>query len=520
MKYNALTGHNKMDSLTELIRLVTKKRIKKVELFDESSRNKSSNYFKLFEGIHSGHYRSDSDAARDIYNCDPSEKKYLILKTRLKQKLLNTLFFLDFEDDSIPDYQNAQYECNKQLYCAKVLLMSGSKRIAIPTLEKTLRRAQESQLIDIELECAKILRAHFSTSNQYKEFLIYKSIAEQAEQKLHAENLSDKYYQELVAIYAKSKANRVKVKKLAEKYSRILQDDFKRYESIKLSMNFFRIKTMFHQFSDDYQAAVETTTQTEEYVKRTLKFQPPARLEELAIQKMNFFLHLKDFSRGEAHAENAAMVFEEGNINWFTFHEYYFLLCMHTERYMRAAEVFHTVVERPNFRLLPEGKKERWKVFQAYIHYIYKTQKIREIRPVIQNAKTHFRLNEFLLEKPAFAKEKRGLNTAVLSIQILFLLEKMEIDQISERVTAVEKYCRRYPKKDVNFRSECFISLLVNMKNENYRFYQTRKASEKMHEELKSMLMEYHGGNRALEVLPYEFMWNRVLEKLKSYKYG
>jgi hypothetical protein len=509
-----------MDSLSELIRLVTKKRIKKVELFDESSRNKSSNYFKLFEGIHSGQYRSDQDAARDIYDCDPSEKKYLILKTRLKQKLLNTLFFLDFEDESIPEYQNALYECNKQLYCAKVLLMSGSKRIAIPTLEKTLRRAQETQLTDIELECAKILRGHFSTTNQYKEFLIFKGIAEQAEQKLHAENLSDKYYQELIAIYAKSKANRAKVKKLAEKYYKVLQEDFKRYDSIKLSMNYFRIRTMFHQFSDDYQAAVEATNQTEEYVRRTLKFQPPSRLEELAIQKMNFYLHLKDFPSGEAHAKSAANVFEEGNANWFTFQEYYFLLCMHSEQYMRAAEVFHSVVDRPNFRLLPDGKKERWRVFQAYIHYIYKTQKIREIRPVIQNAKTHFRLNEFLLEKPVFAKEKRGLNTAILSVQVLFLLEKMEIEPLNACVTALEEYCRRYPKKDGNFRSECFISLLVNMRNENYRFYQTRKASEKFYEEMKSMMMEYHGGNRALEVLPYEFMWNRVLEKLKSYKYG
>ena len=82
-----------MDALNELIKLVTKKRVKKVELFDENSRNKSSNYFKLFDGIHTRRYQSDTDAAQDIYQCDPSEKKYLILKTRLKQKLLNTLFF-------------------------------------------------------------------------------------------------------------------------------------------------------------------------------------------------------------------------------------------------------------------------------------------------------------------------------------------------------------------------------------------------------------------------------------------
>jgi hypothetical protein len=35
-----------------------------------------------------------------------------------------------------------------------------------------------------------------------------------------------------------------------------------------------------------------------------------------------------------------------------------------------------------------------------------------------------------------------------------------------------------------------------------------------------SVHMEYHGGNRALEVMPYEVMWNIILDRLKTYKYG
>jgi hypothetical protein len=193
---------------------------------------------------------------------------------------------------------------------------------------------------------------------------------------------------------------------------------------------------------------------------------------------------------------------------------------MHTQNYLKAADIFQSVVEQSNFRLLSDNKKERWKVFQAYLHYIYKTQKIKDIRPAIQNAKTNFKVNEFLLEKPAFAKEKRGLNIASLTVQILFFLEKLETEKISECVAAIEKYCRRYPKKDINFRSECFIGLLSNMSKEDFRFYQTRKASEKLYEEMVSVHMEYHGGNRALEVLPYEVMWNIILDRLKTYKYG
>jgi tetratricopeptide (TPR) repeat protein len=509
-----------MESLSELIRLVTKKRVKKVELFDENSRNKSSNYFKLFDGIHSEKYQSDADAAKDIYACDPSEKKYLILKTRLKQKLLNTLFFLDFEDENTPQYKAVLYECNKALYCAKVLLMNGSKRIAIPAIEKTLKRAQEFHLTDIELECAKILRSHYSTSNQYKEFVLSKELADQIEQRLHAENISDRYYQELVAMYAKSKSNRPKVKRLAEKYYKALQEDFKKYDSTKLSLNYFKIKTMFHQFSDDYASAIEVTEQAEAYVKKNPKFHPAARIEELAIQKMNFYLHLKNFEAGDTYAKKTLTLFEEGSANWYNFQEYYLLLAMHTGQYLKAAEIFQSVVELSSFRLLSDVKKERWRVFQAYLHYIYKSQKLKEIRPAIQNAKTNFRVNEFLTEKPSFAKERRGLNIATLTVQIMFFLEKFETDKLNECVSAIAKYCRRYPKKDINFRSECFIEMLVNMSKEDFRFYQTRKASEKMYEEMISVHMEYHGGNRALEVLPYEVMWNIILDRLKTYKYG
>jgi hypothetical protein len=58
------------------------------------------------------------------------------------------------------------------------------------------------------------------------------------------------------------------------------------------------------------------------------------------------------------------------------------------------------------------------------------------------------------------------------------------------------------------------------MSKEDFRFYQTRKDSEKIYEEMISVHMEYHGGNRALEVMPYEVMWNIILDRLKTYKYG
>ncbi len=508
-----------MDSLRELIKLITQKRIKKVELFDESSRNKGSNYYRLFEGIHAQKYSSDADAAKDIYDCAPSEKKYLILKTRLRQKLLNTLFFLDYDTNKATEYQRAVYECNKQLYAIKVLLLSDSKRLAIPMAEKTMRMAADYELTDVMLECARILREYYS-GTKYQEFLEYKDIAERTEQQFRVENLAEQYYQELIATYSKSKGNRLKVKRMAEKYYLTLEENLRVHDSIRLRLYYYRIKMLFYQVSDNYRSAIDVVNENEEFISQTPAFHPPERLEELAIHKMNFYLHLKDFAAGEAYLGTILPLFSDKNPNWFNLQEYHFLLAMHSAEYMRAAEIFHEVVSKSGFRLLSEGKKERWRTFQAYLHYIYKAQKFKEIRLLTQNSKTGFQLNEFLVSKPEFAKERRGLNGAILTVQILFLLEKMNIPTLIEYINEIEKYTRRYPKKDMNFRSECFINLLIQMRDDNFRFYQTRKATERLYEDMKSVMMEYHGGNRALEILPYDVIWDIVMDKLKNYKYG
>ena len=509
-----------MEALREIISLITKKRIKKAELFDESSRNKTSNYYKLFDGISSQKYDSDEIAAKDIYNCLPSEKKYLILKTRLKQKLLNTLFFLDYESENVPGHQRAMYECTKQLYAVKVLLMNNARRLAIPLAEKTLRVAEEFELTDIVAECAKIMREHCSATGQYQEFQEYKEVAERAESLLRAENLAEQHLQELVATYVKAKANRSRTVKLAETFYLSLGDMLQTQNSAKLKWLHLRIKTLFHQFSDDYRAAIETINQTEDFQEQTPAFRLPALAEEVALQKMNYYLHLKDFAAGEAHAQRTAELLADSSPNKMVFQESRFLLAMHTGGYLEAARIFQAVVGSSGFSQLSVARRERWCVFQAYLHYLYKYLKIKEIRPLIQNSKTGFQLFDFIGAKPGFAKEHRGLNIAILTIQILFLLEKMNAETLAEYIGEIEKYSRSYPKKDIYFRSECFISLLAKMRDENFRFYQTRKSLEKMFDEMSSVPMVYHGGIRTLEVLPYETLWGMVLEKLKNHKYG
>jgi sulfur relay (sulfurtransferase) DsrC/TusE family protein len=505
-----------MDTLKELIRLITKKRIKKIELFDESNRNKTSNYYKLFNGLHLEKYRDDLEAAKDIYDCEPSEKKYLILKTRLKQKLLNTLFFLEPEEGV--NQQAIVYDCHKNLYAAKILLLNQATDLAVPLLEKTLKRAEEYELVDIAWECVRILRTYYSNLGQHREFLLYKEKEEQIEERMMLDNLSDKYYQELMVLLNQPKSSKINSRQIAENHYKVLETKLAGNVSNRMKANFYQVKMLFHQFSKDFPSAIETATLLESFITEETDFFSASDLEKVAISKMKFYLQTLDFEKGIAYFNQNTVIFGETVSTLFQFRQIGFLLAMYTGNYNAAGIIFQQSAEHPAFRELSEDEKEIWRVFQFYLSYLHKSLKIGELKAAVSVSKTKFLLSDYQNIIPEFNKRRRSENLLILAVQTLFYLEKMETEAIAPVIYAMQQYCRRYPKKDEFFRSECFVSLLDTMQQENFRFYQTRRSSERIFEEMRQEESEFSG--KVTEILPYETIWNIILDKLKSYRYG
>lgn len=509
-----------MEALRELVELITRKRVKKVELFDEQSRNKNSNYYQLFEGIHTSKYASDEEAAQDIYQCEASAKKYLILKTRLKQKLLNTLFFLDMDSqDHLSPREVALYDCSRSLYHAKVLLQNQTDVIALPIVEKTYKKAREHALTEIEYDCAKILTKYYGESQNYKDFVNFKNITERLEKKLFAENRAERFYLETQITYQKSKSHRETAQKLARNYIQIIREDLQKHKSQLLENYLLKLQTLQGQFDDDFSATLHSLNQQEQLYQSEPEIYAPDQLALLQIDKMGTFLQLKDYTQGEAYYQH--LVIEELNeSHWFEMQELRLLLALHTQQYAQAAEVFKNTIEQNNFRLLDEEGKQKWTIFQAYLHYCYRYLKQKNIRPLIQNTKLNFKLSEFIDDRPPFSKELRGLNVASLALQVLYYLERQDTSSIADCTQALDMYRRRYPKKDEYFRSECLINMMLEMKEQDFRFYQTRKKTDKIYQELKKSPSKAKNESKFIEVFPYEFIWENILEKLKNFRYG
>ncbi|MBV6653095.1 MAG: hypothetical protein KI786_05035, partial [Mameliella sp.] len=112
-----------MKNLLEIARVVTKRKVRKIEIFDDHSlRNNKSKFNLFYEALRDNKFKNDREAASALYNCSPTDPKYRQLKSRFRKRLLNTLFFLDINMPKAANYDRAYYSCHKDWTLVKTLI--------------------------------------------------------------------------------------------------------------------------------------------------------------------------------------------------------------------------------------------------------------------------------------------------------------------------------------------------------------------------------------------------------------
>lgn len=506
-----------MKNLIEISKVVTKKRISKIEIFDKSLLNrKESKFNEFYEGLVNDKFGTDEEAAAFLYSTSPMDDKYRQLKSRFTKRLLNTLFFLDSNDPSFSDYHRANYSCNKNWAQIRILLNSGARNAAIKIATKTLGVALSYKFSDLILNCSRILMNHASLSGDEKEYEQYAALVKQALRDITFEIEGEEMYQRLTINFALSSSSSSELAGTADKYLVEITKLCEQSDSYQLHYLKFQIEIMATQLKGLHKQTIAVCERAEAYLSANPNFNQNVKLASLALAKISSYLQLRDYDNGRMNAERCLDLVAEGSNNWFIFLEYYFLLAMHTENYINAAGIFIKVINHPRFIYTSEERKEKWRIFEAYINYIFETENLDRELLSVDPAKRKFRLLKFLNEVPYFTKDKKGYNVSILVVQIIYMLEKGEYTGIINRSEALNVYCSRYLRKDDAYRSSCFLKMLLTLVKEDFAYERTKQMAQKY---LRKMQEGDPDGNNMVnewEIIPYEILWDKVLNRLKN----
>jgi hypothetical protein len=501
-----------MEELKELIGLITKHKIKRIEIIGGPDFH-NSKLQKLYEGIRTGSLSTDEEAILAIYADDQKgDFNYIKLKSRLQERLINTVFFIDINKSNHNEIQRAYYSCHKDWAAVKILIGKGARLSAIPISEKILKKAEKFEFNQLALDITRSLRFHYSAIDKdRKKYAKYNNSVKTHQKILMAELLADEYHSTLISRSSTSNASKAEISKLAIQYSNKLKEETKNLNSYRLNLFARTVYAYRYQIVNDYKNVIRECEEAIAFFESKTYQASKVAIFNFLFKILACHIQLKEFKKGEEIAKKCLQDMPEGTPNWFYTYELYITLCLHTRRFQEAYEVYLKVSENKNFNRLYTKSTESWKVYEAYLNYFISNG---EIKVDQEKPLEKFRLNKFLNELPVYSKDKRGKNIPILVIHIMFMLQQQNYDDVIDRVEAVNQYAYRYLRDDDTYRSNCFIKMLVQLPAANFHKKAVARKTEKLLDKLKSKPLEISGQSDEIEIVPYEILWDFVTNTL------
>ncbi|MCP4443677.1 MAG: hypothetical protein GY810_32635 [Aureispira sp.] len=502
-----------MKHLLEISKIVTKKKVRKIEIFDDNSlRQKNSKFNEFYEAIMAGKFRTDIDAANFLYSCNPTDDKYRQLKSRFKKRLLNTLFFLDINVPSSSNYNRAYFSCNKEWTLVKILLSNKAYHTAAHLGRHILTTALKFKFADVIVNCARILREYTVMIEDEKLFEQYDQYCKQYQNILEAEIRSEELYQRVIMNYYKPASKATDLTQKIGIYCDALVGLAEMYESPVVIYNRYMVWAYRYEMLNDYENVLKTCEAAEKYIDDNPKYYREDKLAEIAVKILSALLHLNDYKKGKEVAVHYTQLFKLNEV-WYTLMEYHFLLAMKANDYGDASQVLEEVVESKGFSGLASDDAEKWKVFEMYLAY---AKLITEGEDSIKTRKRkRFKLKRFLEEPILYPKGQRIFTILLVIGQVLFFLEQDRYGEAFERVERLKGYANRQLKKEEHFRMIQFIRLLQQLAKAHFN-YKNIGVHKKYHDRLLETPFKYRGLTHEIEVLPYEYLWNLILERTQE----
>ncbi|MFP4090775.1 MAG: hypothetical protein ACLFUB_17405 [Cyclobacteriaceae bacterium] len=499
-----------MKEIRQLVKIIRKKGQRSLQLVNQNFRkNETSKDNLLYESITSNELLTDEEAAQEIFGTDPSNRNYRNAKGKLKGKLFNHLYFLDYDKDIYSLYQKTEYESLHTLHQCKIMIMEGASEIALRLLPPLVKNAQEFELSHIAVEALEMLR-----DEQAKEGKLtpYKEASDELKNylKFHEARLKCRdIYSDTIVYINKSVSAQNRIISKIPKAIESIRAEARKFNSKDLHVTSAKLEIIYNNICWKFRENVKLCTELEKKYLSCKNQEVNVDLDqkEIAFQKIQAYLNLNDTKAGKAYAKQKLSIFKPGSDEWFKFMEYYFLTLMKGESFTDASNVYRQVRTNKNYITLEDSIKDRWNIYRAYLIFFNDSKILR----------WGFNLEEFLGEVPCYQKEYNGYNAATLVIQFLFLLREGMVDQIRTCVEEAIKYKSAHLDKRHNYRSSIFIRLLEIVVEKEFDYSKIEEKGDTYYRKLLKTPIP-SDLQQDTEIIPYENLWQHTLGILKTNK--
>lgn len=451
-----------MKDLIEIIVTTSHRRLLEHNPLSKGDVNLQSNlYNKLYKGIKSGKYKTDADAAFDIYGTKKPDRRYSTLKARFRKKLLHSLLFWDLASENISNRGKSLYNCRKNTILAQLLLGQGAFYASSEIAKDILREARFYEYPEFEVISLEILRKYYSRiGNRNK----YKQINDQliiAREHLLIEKTSEDILWNIIHQCETSQEFKYDLAKEMQNAERELFRLRNEHTSYVTVLNHHRISMKYLELLGEHNDIIQQCLWLENYFKKLPAIFSRAPIQEMQIHIISAYHKLGDFEQCNETIQKSYDIIRPGEYNWFLIKEYELMMRIREGNPRDALSIYKEVISNRTFSV-DSIRQERWNILLAYLVAFIRLSQVDDelINDPIINT---FRVSKFLNEVQYLSTDKRGGNNSIIMLEALFLLIEKKYESLFQKSESLQKNKLRYFKNHESYRINCFMKLLVSL---------------------------------------------------------
>ena len=495
-----------MNEIRELINYVEKEKIPLEFIF-----NKENKVFYLFKTIRSNPNYTLDEAIFDTFEYQPSFSSKYKLTNKLKELLYDKAFKYDYPNKKRTAHSTLNHLVYKNWATVNLLAYNNQPRLAKTLAKRTLKLALKNEMVDLSVLLTKyiITRSQLmegikGENYKYLEILMNQLRLQDDFNKINI------WYGEVSYLYKSSKGGNtsILIEKLDE-YCREIIEMQRKNNHFNFNIIGFNMISTLYILRKDYSNAIITAKKSLSF----LKSKPIA--EEKHKRTFQNDLIISYILTGE-HTKAGLLINKNLTLTDKGTHNYFNILSYKFNNHVLSKDFDKLVpicIEALNHKTIKNNrfKNELWSIRMAYIHFLYNLG----ILNTESNKVIKFRIGKLVNEVPIFTKDKKGMHTSILIIDLLLLIQKNKYDEAIDREDRFKVYSSTYLKGSNNSRNKLFIKmLLVLVSKSNFHPERLQSLTEKHLIKLKASSYDFIQFDQ--EIIPYEILWEYVIILLRK----
>jgi len=392
------------------------------------------------------------------------------------------------------------------------LTRNDAKKAGIYLLEQTLEQAIKYEFVELAADIVRVIRMYYARalgdSALHEQ---YTSLHRKYEEIRRLEMLAFDYHENLVNYYVVKRSPNQDVHQIATQYYEELLPLAEKTDTSAFYYYTFQIGVIKCFSINDCNEALSICNKALDILE-SRKNTNKGALFSIALQKILCLTQLRIFD-GQCEETIAFCMnhVTEGDYNWFKLMEAHFHYCLYARRYEEALAIYAKAIQQARYELLGGNARDDWHLYGGYLHLLAQLKKL-DAQKVIQVDGT-FRFAKFSNDFSILNKDKEGMNIPLVLLPVLYSLTpgaKKESDFSEE---GLDKYRQRYLENDLNRRSAIFVKMLMALAKREFEQASADRKIQRELEELKTLPPELARQTFAIEIIPYEDLWEMLTKR-------